>query len=121
MKKKISQIDDSNADNFDTKRKNFLENELDELYNSKAKGAQIRSKAKWINDGEKNTKCFLGLEKSHQTSNVIKELKVDNDNTVKTDNEILVKCVAIMKLYINRKIKMIVKLIIILVTAIYRN
>ena len=32
---------------------------------------------------------FLGLEKSHQTSNVIKELKIDNGNTVKTDNEIL--------------------------------
>ena len=41
-----------------TKEIFFLENELDELYNSKEKGAQIRSRAKWINDGEKNTNFF---------------------------------------------------------------
>ena len=36
---------------------------------------KIRSKAKWINEVQKNTKFFLGLEKSHQTLHVIKELK----------------------------------------------
>ena len=78
IEKEISRIDESNADNFDIKRKQYLENQLGELYNVKTKGAQIRSKAKWVNEGEKNTKFFLGLEKSHQTFNVIKELKTSD-------------------------------------------
>ena len=87
------------------KERFFSENELDELYNSKAKGSQVRSRAKWINDGEKNTKFFLGLEKSHQTSNVIDELKIDNGNTLKTDNEILCQmCSYYEKLYQSKSI-----------------
>ena len=35
-----------------------LESELDSLYDNKAKGAQIRSKIKWIGKKEKNTKYF---------------------------------------------------------------
>lgn len=30
------------------------------MYDVIAKGAQIRSKAKWVNEGERNTKLFLG-------------------------------------------------------------
>ena len=89
IEKEISKIDESNADNFNIKRKQYLENQLDELYNVKTKGAQIRSKAKWINEGEKNTKFFLGLEKSHQTFNVIKELKTSDGRTAKSENEVL--------------------------------
>ena len=33
--------------------KKELENELDKLYENKAKGAQVRSKAKWLDEGEK--------------------------------------------------------------------
>lgn len=44
-------------------RKRNLQTQLNELYHKKAKGAQIKSRAKWINEGEKNTKYFLGLEK----------------------------------------------------------
>ena len=42
-----------------------------------AKGAQIRSRAKYIADGEKSTKYFLSLEKKRQKFNKIEILKCD--------------------------------------------
>lgn len=45
-------------------KKQTLERQLSDVYDRRAKGAQIRSRAKWTNEGEKNTKFFLGLEKS---------------------------------------------------------
>ena len=50
-------------------KKRKLESELKELINKKAKGAQIRSRAKWIDEGETNTAFFLTLESSHQNKN----------------------------------------------------
>lgn len=47
-------------------RKKELENELHALYEIKSKGAQIRSRAKWIDEGEKNSSYFLRLENRHQ-------------------------------------------------------
>jgi hypothetical protein len=38
------------------------------------KGRQIRSRVKWIEEGEKNTAYFLGLEKTRQTKKAINEL-----------------------------------------------
>ena len=46
-----------------------------------ARGAQIRSRIKWIEDGEKNTKYFLNLEKKRSTSNLISSLKTANNIT----------------------------------------
>ena len=56
------------------KGKKYLENKLDELYNIKAKGAQIRSKAKCINEGEKSTKKFW-LRKSTSTIKCYQRIK----------------------------------------------
>ena len=54
---------------------------------------------------KKNTKKILGLEKSHQTSNVIKELKTDDGNIMKTDSEILGQmCSYYEKLYQSKNI-----------------
>ena len=39
--------------------KKKLESELNEMYNEMAKGAQIRSKSKWIEEGEKILYIFL--------------------------------------------------------------
>ena len=43
----------------------------------KPKGAQIRSKEKWIELGEKNNSYFLGLEKQRQVNKSINKLKDD--------------------------------------------
>lgn len=69
-------------------RKRKLENQLNNLYDKKAQGAQIRSRAKWVSDGEKNTKYFLSLEKKHQTLNVIHEVLGEN-NLLTEDHDIL--------------------------------
>ena len=57
---------------------------------NKTKGAYVRSKARWIEKGEKNNTYFLRLEKIHQTTNVIKKLKGDNSE-IYENNEVL-KC-----------------------------
>ena len=51
-------------------------------------GAHIRSKVKWIEDGERSTSYFLAVEKHRQGRNVIKSLKKENKTYVK-DHEIL--------------------------------
>ena len=48
------------------KRINDIEKELEQCYNQKSKGAQIRSRAKWVELGETNNSYFLGLEKQRQ-------------------------------------------------------
>ena len=58
--------------NLEQQRKeSILENlealklELEEIVKMRTKGAILRSKAKWYNEGEKNTQYFLNLEKRH--------------------------------------------------------
>ena len=53
------------------------------------KGAYVRSKANWIEKGEKNTPYFLRLERQTQSSNVIHEIKIENNKTVKSTCDIL--------------------------------
>ena len=88
LEKEIEDINDSPSECFNMNRKRELEDRLSTLYDQKCKGAQVRSRSKWINEGEKNTKYFLNLEKRHQSSNVIKELKTQEGN-VNNDYEII--------------------------------
>ena len=46
-----------------------------------AKGAQTRARAKWIEEGEKNTKYFLRLEKARGTTNTISSIRIENKYT----------------------------------------
>ena len=52
-----------------------LTNDLHILISEKNKGAQIRSRAKWIEQGEKSTKYFFNLEKQNISKNTIKNLR----------------------------------------------
>ena len=68
--------------------------ELEKLIEYKTKGSIIRSKTRWYNEGEKNTKYFLGLEKRHfnkkkKKKKTIKSLKLENGNSVGSDKKIL--------------------------------
>lgn len=62
---------------------------LEILEISRAKGAQIRSRAKWIEDGEKNTKYFLTLERIRARSNYITHLTNENGHIVTNQMEVL--------------------------------
>ena len=61
-----------------------VKNQIEILTMEKARGAQIRSRIKWIEEGEKNTKYFLGLEKSRGNNNTMTSLR-KRDGTAETD------------------------------------
>lgn len=66
-----------------------LKFQLDLYEQDKLKSAQIRSKERWIQEGDKNTKYFLGLEKSRANSKLFSSLELDNGETVNGQFEIL--------------------------------
>ena len=85
--KDIAQSNACSLDDIQRRRK--LKEELDELYRKKSKGYQMRSRAKYVEDGERSTKYFLGLEKQRQIHNCISSLKNTNGQYVHSDKEIL--------------------------------
>ena len=67
--------------------------------------AQVRSRAEWIEKGEKSTKYFLGLEQSNGKKNAIDSLLIDGKE-VHTTNDVLKECVRFYKcLYTTRDIE----------------
>ena len=69
-----------------------LQTLLDGMYARKAAGAFIRSRAKRIEEGEKNSAYFCRLEKARQQNNEIRTLLINNDicqDQKKISNEIL--------------------------------
>ncbi len=67
---------------------NRLELELNIKQINDSKGAQLRSKAQWISEGERNTKYFLTLEKIHGQQKIMSELEVDNQ-LINNQNDIM--------------------------------
>lgn len=61
-----------------------LQLQLDNFYLNKAKGAFIRSRARWMEHGEKNSSYFFNLEKLRQTNKKIDKLAI---NGIITDNQ----------------------------------
>ena len=52
----------------------------------------MRSKIRWYNEGEKNAKYFLNLEKRHFKQGTINGLKAKDGAHVSSDKEILKQC-----------------------------
>ena len=52
----------------------------------------MRCKIKWYNEGEKNTKYFLNLEKRHFKLSTITQLKITDQKFITSDKEILAEC-----------------------------
>ena len=63
------------------KRHHYLLKEKEILDLSESKGALKRSRAHFIEAGEKNTKLFLGLEKGRQSNMVLRSV-IDNNNSL---------------------------------------
>jgi exonuclease III len=55
----------------------------------KGKGAQIRSRMRWIEDGERNTKFFCNLERSRKRKNIMTKLRNDSGDLIVNQNEIM--------------------------------
>ena len=54
-------------------------NEIEQIEEYKTVGAMLHSKAKWVEDGEKNTAFFLNLEKRNFSNKLISQLQVGDD------------------------------------------
>ena len=67
----------NNAENIKLMEQKKKELEVIEI--NKTMGAMIRSRIKYIQEGEKNTKFFLGMEKSKGNNNVIHYVHDEND------------------------------------------
>ena len=68
---------------------NIIKHELGFIYDNKAKGIIVRSRCKFTEDNEKNTKYFLNLEKKNYNIKHIKSLVV-NDKVIDDPNTILI-------------------------------
>ena len=63
--------------------------QVEDIIAYKTHGAILRSKVRWYNEGEKNTKYFHSMEKRHFNSKTIRNLKIETDKKISTDSEIL--------------------------------
>ena len=86
--------------NYDEARMNTAKDELiNEMKDTKlfldifslyeAQGAQTRARMKWIENGERNNKYLLGLEKSNYNKKIILSLKDENGSIHTPQNEIM--------------------------------
>ena len=66
--------------------------ELEEFVRWRTQGAILRCKARWYNEGEKNSKYFLNLEKRHYKLNTISQLQINENEFVTSDTGILEEC-----------------------------
>lgn len=57
-----------------------IQTQLDQFYLNKAQGAFVRSRAKWIEVGEKNSAFFNRLEKRRQEKNTISCLLINGED-----------------------------------------
>jgi exonuclease III len=56
-----------------------VKREIELMEKHKARGAMLRSKCRWIEEGEKNTSYFLRLEKNNYLNKNISQLEVNNE------------------------------------------
>jgi len=59
-----------------------IKTELKDIYEKKGKEAMFRSKARWIEKGEKPTNYFFNLEKRNFEKRVILQLKLENGEII---------------------------------------
>ncbi len=113
IENKINELDDRLSDTTDpeilkilTREKDELRKKVDEISIQKAAGAQIRSRAKWVEKGEKNTNFFLNLEKHRQTNNRFACIKKANGNLLWSSEEMLNEGASFYsKLYSSKNLK----------------
>ena len=98
LQKRLSDLDQliSSANGVDSPRTNYLKAEHSQLkqelcliYENRGKGSIVRSKTRWIEQGEKPTKYFFNLEKRNYNHKTIIELKHPEGKSVTKEEEIL--------------------------------
>ena len=77
-----------NKTDFDLKQIDEKNRELEAIRNKRMEGVLLRSKARWIGQGEKITKYFCGLEKRNYTSKQINKLIIKHDTVIESQKDI---------------------------------
>ena len=72
---------------------------LKKIMLTKTKGAILRSKVRWHEEGERNTKYFYSLEKRHHDIKTVSKLKVGDNCYIEDQFEILKEEKKIMNHY----------------------
>ena len=87
----IKQIDEleNSTDDRNIEHLENLKTELYDIRNDKLKAFMICSKAQYIDQGEKPTKYFCGLEKHNYTSKIIGQVEKDDGSIIMEQTEIL--------------------------------
>ena len=60
----------------------LVHGDIEQIIASQMKGAQVRAKLNWVNEGERPTKFFLNLEKQNYNKKQIKRIKRKNGDTI---------------------------------------
>lgn len=89
IEQKENELIQSNYNHTIQVSRDALINDLHFMIQQQNVGAQIRSRAKWIEEGEKSTKYFFNLEKQRNSSNTIKQLKKEDGTNTFSQTEIL--------------------------------
>ena len=94
LEEQIDKIDEQIAskkyhDNILNLKKMELKSEFEIELRLQAKASQIRSKAQYVEEGEKNTAYFLSLEKQRQISNTIYKIQTSDGILVKSNENIM--------------------------------
>ena len=77
-------IEEKDAQEIENKK-----NELEKIRKEKLKGNMIRSRAKWVEEGEKVSKFFCSLESKNYINKTIYRLEKNNGQQITKQNEIL--------------------------------
>lgn len=85
--REISECCNNNqAEDSDRAKLFLLQSKLDKIYTEKAKGVYIRSRANWIEAGERNSAYFCRLEKSRQQKNNVHSLIIDGSESTNSND-----------------------------------
>ena len=87
LRDEIQELEDQ--DNLDFEKIEEKKEEIKKIRQNKLKGSIIRSKAKWLEEGEKPTNYFLNLENRNFTSKTIPKVEKENGDVVSKQEEIL--------------------------------
>ena len=82
-----------------------LRSEMEVIIEYRTIGAMLRSRTRWHNEVEKNTKYFLNLEKRHYRQGTISRLKKSENDFATTDKEIPQECESFSKDLYSSKMK----------------
>ena len=85
------------SDKAQFEQREAIRKELEIFELQEAKGAQARSKVKFIEEGEKNTQYFLNLEKARSNTKIIDKITKEDGEIVVNQQEIMAEQVRFFK------------------------